>query len=105
MKQYKPRPGIVHTKICGVHVLIPGREASAYCSSIQHLPLLWAVTWDGLVCGKTLEETVYLHKVLTKKPEDVVLGRLAQFYDSLCQKGFLIELPDDPGVDPEDPTA
>ena len=94
MKQYIPRPGIVRTKICGVHVLIPSREAFAHCSTIQRLPLLWAATWDGLANGKTLEETVQFHRILTKKSEEEILQRLETFYAALCEKGFLIEVPD-----------
>ena len=96
MKQYKPRPGIVRTTICGVHVLIPTREVYDHCNTIQLLPLLWAYTWDGLVNGKTLEETLQFHRILTKRSDEEILQRLEKFYSALCEKGFLIERSDDP---------
>ena len=95
MKNYKPYPGIVHTKICGVHVLIPTREAYSHCDTIQKLPLIWAMTWNGLVRGKTLEETVEVHRILTRKSKEEILQQLEYFYELLLDKGFLMVVADD----------
>ena len=105
MKQYSPRPGIVRTKICGVYVLIPSREAFDACSSIQQLPMLWAATWDGLVNGRTLEETVNFHRILTKKTDEEILRNLETFYDGLAQKGFLIVKEEEKETEPAAPAG
>lgn len=96
--KYRVREGIIMTKLCGVSVLIPTREAFDHCHTIQRLPLLWAATWEGLVKGKTLEETIRVHEILTKKPREEVIYRLEQFYEELADKGFLVRCPEDDSV-------
>ena len=88
---YKPRPGIVQTKICGVHVLIPTREAYEYCKAILRLPMLWAMTFELLEKGEADENIIRLHKILTKKPEEEICSRIERFCEELSDKGFLIK--------------
>ena len=104
MKRYKPRPGVVHTQICGVHVLIPSREAYPDCAQIQRLPMLWVIIWDVL-CGKTdLEKAMQIHRILTKRPDEEIMERIDRFCSVLCEKGFLIEEPDESEA-PSEPDA
>ncbi len=83
------------TKLCGMSVLIPSRAAFEHCHTILRLPLLWAVTWEGLAKGKSLEDTIKVHEILTRKPREEVISRLNRFYEDLADKGFIVRVPDD----------
>lgn len=96
--KYQVRKGVFMTKLCGMSVLIPTREAFEHCHTIQRLPLLWAATWEGLVAGKPMEDTIRVHEILTRKPREEVVSRLEQFFEELADKGFLIRCPEDDGV-------
>lgn len=96
---YKPRPGIVKTKLCGMNVLIPLREASACCASIQKLPMLWSATWDAFCRGSSIERSIPVHMLLTKKSEEECRRDLEQFCQTMVERGFFIEVPDDDGSD------
>ena len=71
---YKPRPGVVLTQICGVSLLIPTRAAYQDCPSIHRLSLLWAATWG----------------LLTKKTDDEIRARLDKFCLEMYEKGYMI---------------
>lgn len=91
-------------KLCGMNVLIPQREASAFCSSIQRLPFLWAATWDAFSRGTTIEKSVPVHVMLTKKTPEECRADLEKFCRTMVERGFMIEVPDDqpdPGTAPE----
>ena len=89
--QYKPRPGIVPAKICGLHVLIPTRAAYDHCKSIIRLPKLWAITYDMITKEEPEENMIRLHKILTKKPEEEIKRRIDHFCEELAKNGFLIK--------------
>lgn len=93
--KYRPRDGIVTTKICDMMVLIPSRAASEYCNTIQPLPLLWYLTWQAIIENKPFEILLKAHKILTKRTDDDIIERINKFCDSLCQKGFLEEIPEE----------
>lgn len=99
---YQPRPGIVKTKICGVWVLIPSREAFDHCRTIQRLPLLWAATWDAICQGTPMEKSVEVHQILTKKTPEETRARIEAFCQELCKKGFLMEVPEEPAAGSEE---
>ncbi len=105
MKRYEPRPGIVHTKICGIHVLIPSREAFGQCATIQRLPILWAITWDAICDPSIFDRALQIHRVLTKKPDEEILRQIDRFCMALCEKGFLIERPDESAAASGSPDA
>ena len=92
---YKPRPGIVKVKLCGTPVLIPTREASAYCKTMQPLTTLWSVTWDAFCNGTTIEKSVPVHVMFTKKSQEECRARLEKFCNDMVKKGFFIEIPED----------
>ena len=94
--KYRAREGVVLTKLCGMNVLIPTRAVFPYCHSIQQLPLLWAVTFEGLAKGKSLEETIRVHEILTRKSREEILQRLETFYEDLVEKGFAIRCQEEP---------
>ena len=101
---YKPRPGIVCTKICGRNVLIPTREASAYCRTIQMLSGFRFLTWQSLSNGGTVETLAVLFALLKKKPEEECREEVEQFCRTLAERGFLEEVPDEaPGTGQESP--
>ena len=104
--KYKPRPGIVKTKLCDQYVLIPTRAAFSECNSILPLPKLWAATWDAIATDYPLEKSVKFHMILTRKPEEEVRKSIDDFCKALCRNGFLIEVPEtdapDGSTDPEE---
>ena len=92
---YKPRPGIVQTKICGQHVLIPSRTAYADCREILCLPMLWAATFS-LLRGEDPEEKILkAHKLLTKRSDEEIRTSVEKFCENLAGKGFLIRVEDE----------
>lgn len=93
--QYKPRPGIVQAKICGLHVLIPSRVTYDHCKSIIRLPSLWAITYDLIQKGESDETIIRLHQVLTKKSEDEIRQRIERFCENLVEQGFMIREKDE----------
>ena len=100
--KYQAREGVVLTKLCGMNVLIPSRVAFEHCRTMLRLPLLWAVTYEGLAKGKSMEETIKVHEILTRKPREEVVRRLNQFYEDLAEKGFVVRCPEE---DPEETEA
>ncbi len=92
---YKPRPGILFTKICNTHVLIPNREAQQYCPRILRLPLLWAATWEALEKDKPMEDIYRFHQILTKKSDEEIRTKVDGFLAQLCEQGFLMATGED----------
>lgn len=89
---YKPRPGIVKTKLCGMNVLVPQREASAFCASLQPLSFLWSATWDAFCNGSTIEKSVPVHVLFTKKTPEDCRADLEKFCTTMVERGFMIEV-------------
>lgn len=92
---YRPRPGIVNTKICGLNVLIPSREAYPECQNIQVLSMLWNATWHAFSRGTTIEKAVPVHVAFTKKTEAECRASLEQFCRTMVERGFFIEVPEE----------
>ena len=93
--KYKPRPGVVKTKICDENVLIPMREASDVCTRMLPLPKLWAATWDAIATDYPLEKSIKIHMMLTRRSEQEVKDAIERFCKSLTKQGFLIEVPEE----------
>lgn len=99
MKQqvnYRPRPGIVKTKLCGMQVLIPCREASSWCTSIQRLPLIWSVAWESFSQGVTVEKFIPIYAAFTKKPPEECRENVELFCRTMVERGFMIEVLEEP---------
>jgi len=92
---YKPRPGIVKLKLCGMNVLVPTRAASGECHVIQPLPMLWSATWEAFARGGSIEKAVPVHVLMTKKTPEECRANLEQFCRDMVQKGFFIEVPEE----------
>jgi hypothetical protein len=95
MKQYKVRPGIVKTEICGVRLLVPTRQASEACPGVLRLSMMTDFAWT-LLCntedpGEAVEKIRKVVALLSKAPDDVVIERVDRLLSGLCEKGFLIE--------------
>ena len=90
---YRPRPGVILTKICDFNVLIPSRAAYPACATIRALPMLWAITWELLEKDETEDRILQVHRILTKKSDEEIRDRLESFCRELCGAGFLIEGP------------
>ncbi len=88
---YQQRPGIVLTKLCDMHVLIPSRAAYDACRTIRPLTKLWAITWEQLGREDAEERIMTIHRILTRKPDEEIRANLDAFLRDLASKGFLIE--------------
>lgn len=88
--KYQKRPGVVHTTICGVHVLIPSREASAYCPRLMKLPVLWAATWDLIGVEDEDEKILYVQRAFTRAPDEKIRTSVEQFCSAMAERGYLI---------------
>ncbi len=87
---YRTRPGIVKTEICGVHLLVPTREAAELCPNILRLKLTHAIVWDIISREGPVEDICRVFSILTKKPDKEVRTRVQKLLDDFCEKGFLI---------------
>ncbi|MBQ6159659.1 MAG: hypothetical protein IJK24_01795 [Oscillospiraceae bacterium] len=92
---YQARPGVALVSICKEPVLIPNREAYAYCKRIQKLPLIWALVWDAISMGKSMDHVVRVNQILSKKPEAEVREKIESVCQKLCEMGYLIAVEDD----------
>ena len=92
---YKIRPGITHVNICGANLLIPTRAASVECPNVVRLGGLGSLLW-GYVEG-TLPRglIVNLMTKTQKKPVAEIESQIDASLRDLCEKGFLIEVPDE----------
>lgn len=94
--KYRPRPGVVRTAICGRTVLIPTRAAFDDCKTVQILPPIWAASWDAICIGFSRERIVQeLAKRSRTKTEAECAERLDEFCRMMCEKGFLIPVPEE----------
>jgi len=99
---YKLRPGITHVNICGANLLIPTRSVSVECPNVLRLGGL-----GGLLCGY-IEGTLprrlvvgLISKTQKKTPAEAE-AQMDSSLRELCEKGFLIEVPDEAGEHDED---
>ena len=88
---YKPNPGIVHTKLCGLDVLIPTRAAFDSCQQIVSLPPLWAAAWDSLSTGNPLDNLIKAMMILTKKSDGEIRPIFEGFCRDMAAKGLMQE--------------
>ena len=93
--KYQPRPGVILVSICKTPVLIPTREAYSHCPRVQKLPLTWAILWDALSNGKPIEKVVEAYRLLSGKSEEEIREKLENICHALCEKGYMIEIPED----------
>ncbi len=88
--KYSCRPGIVLSKICGVWLLIPTREASEHCPGILHLTLPSVFVWGMLEKGKSERDMCKALSILMHKDEDAMQDVLHSIIQSFLKKGALI---------------
>ena len=89
--KFKPRPGIVRTKICGQYILIPAREASDYCDRIIKLSLMGVALLEELEKGKGTDNICVFFQKLSKKSEKEVQSKIDRILSELYEKGYLIK--------------
>lgn len=53
------------------------------------------MTWDAFSNGKTIEESVPVHALLTKKTPEECRASLEEFCSLMVERGFMVEIPDD----------
>ena len=67
---YQIQPGIELVRICGVSLLVPDRDAMEHCSYIMRLSGFQTATWEMLTRGKSLDEIIRVHRILSGKEEE-----------------------------------
>lgn len=98
---YRTRPGIVMTNICGVLLLIPTRKAAESCTGMLKLSLLSSIMWETIEKSMPMEKAFQAFQILTKRSDDEVRAKMREVQESLCEKGFLIEVPDEDDINDE----
>lgn len=87
---YRVRPGVVLTKICGVYLLIPTRAAAEHCPQIIRLSIPLLILWQGIDKGMPFERFSPIFQEMMRKSEseaDEVVDRCVQ---KLVEGGYLI---------------
>lgn len=92
---YKTRPGITRVKVCGVHLLVPTRSASAECPHVMRISALGCLLYRLLEDEKSMQDVYMVYSAFTQKPVEEVEKDVGGFLHMLCENGFLIEVPDE----------
>lgn len=87
---YKIRHGIIRTKICGVQMLVPTREASEKCPNVMQLSLISSIVWETIEKNMPMEKAHQACKILLRKSDEEVDARIKTIIDHFCEKGFLV---------------
>ena len=95
MLKYKPRPGVVLTKMCGVYFLIPLRCVTEVCKGIQPISLIWMMFWRIVEQGKPLEIFVNGYQVISRKSEQEILAEIESKCEEFCEQGYMIRVSDE----------
>ena len=96
--RYRPRPGIVKTRICDMEVLIPSRLAFDHCKKIIYLPFLLAATWEAIVSDFPIDRLIQAQMKATRLPEEIVRSNYQKFLQSMLEQGYLIEVTDSEAI-------
>ena len=87
---YRARPGIVLTKVCGVYLLVPTRAASEHCPGILRLPLPLLFLWLGIRNGVGYEQFWPVFQGLLRKSESESKELVDRSLQKLYEAGYLI---------------
>lgn len=93
--KYKLRPGVVLANICGVSLLIPGREASAFCPYIRKISLPVVVALDKMSKNESWDFAYEVYSQLLNKSMEEARQKIDGQLASLCENGFLITMEDE----------
>ena len=58
---------------------------------------MWAMLWESLSKGKPLDSVVKVNCIISKKPEEEIRKNLESVCQTLCEKGFMLAIPEEPG--------
>lgn len=100
--KYIPRPGIVFSTICGVHVLIPTRPVYHECKSMIRLPFIWAATFELLDKPDGKNRIFQLHRLISKKSDEEIVNSVENFCQKLYRDGYLVKVPDEENEETEE---
>ena len=87
---YKPRDGIVLSKICGMNVLIPSRSASKYCSTILPLNSFGFLVWKSISEDDSIEKILDMCRIFSRRTDEENTNRIEAFTKALYEKGFIV---------------
>ncbi len=86
---YKTRPGVVLTSICGSRFLIPTRSASEQFPHVIKLSFLTAICWSMIKSNHSCKEIYHAVEILTKKPHESVILLVDNILRELSDAGAL----------------
>lgn len=92
---YKARPGVTLIKVCGTFLLAPTRAASKECPHVMRLSTLGWMLWQLLMKGRDQQGLYLVYSAFSGRTDKDVEQDVAEFVTSLCDNGFLIEVPDE----------
>ena len=90
MLNYKPRPGVVLTKMCGVYFLIPLRSAAEFCEGIRPISPIWMMFWRIVEQGKPLKIFVNGYQVISRKSEEEIMAEIESKCEEFCEQGYML---------------
>ena len=91
MMDYRPRPGIVQTKICDMTVLVPSRAAAKDCKRIMPLTFTGKIVWTGIEKDYPVKKIVEMYRLFSKKSDEELTASIEEFCQLLFREGFLIK--------------
>ncbi len=90
MKQYKLRPGVVLTEVCGEYLLIATKEAKAFCPFVTQIneqaAAFWRILEKANTAPKILDQAAV---VMGKEKKDVLVSWLA-FLSKMSKAGYIL---------------
>ena len=93
---YSCRPGLVLTKICGLWLIIPTREAYEYCPEAVRMSLPAVFVWGLLQKHAPREKMLRVLQILTHKEDEEVSEMLQSMLDSFLSRNMILAVEEEP---------
>ena len=91
MINYKTRPGVVLTEVCGQYLLVSAKEAREYCPYVNQINETSAFIWKTLQHGAGIDTVKQAVMNEYEAEESELDGVLEMFIRELYEKGYLIQ--------------
>ena len=95
---YKPRPGVVMIRVCGVFLLVPTRAASQACPNVRQITpgagIIWTLFQDNEP-DEAAKRFLDFQQKMSKKPIEVLRDKLERFCEGLYEGGYMVRTDED----------
>lgn len=90
MKEYKLRPGVILTEVCGEYLLVATKEAKAFCPFVTQINGQAAAFWHILEKANTAPEILDQAAAVLEKDKKSVLVSWLAFLSKMSKAGYVL---------------